>query len=193
RAIMDFHRLRSKPVPGLLEKASTTPDRRLTRPPTLFAFLVLAAALGCSPSDAPAPRAEAVDGGALDSLVEARASLDGFSGVVEVEENGRILLRRAFGLADRGRGIANRPATKFVVASVTQTFTAVAAAQLIEQQRVSLDGTLSKYWPGFPDEACAKATVRQLLTHTAGIGGVVTSEAFRRRPGDFRGLHDYLR
>src|SRR5262249_19031626 len=131
RAIMDLHRLRSKPVPGLLEKASTTPDRRLTSPPTLFAFLLLAAAparrpraaLGCSPSDAPAPGGEAGDGGALASVVEARASLDGFSGVVEAEEKGRILLRRAFGLADRGRGTANRPETKFVVASVTQTFT----------------------------------------------------------------------
>jgi CubicO group peptidase (beta-lactamase class C family) len=182
-----------------------TPDDRFTcltihgetahrqRPSALAAFLALAIAASCGPGNPVASRSDAAESGELDSLVENRAEREGFSGVVAVEQNGQILLRRAYGLADRSRGIANRPETTFVVASVTQTFTAVATVQLIEQRRVALDAALSTYWPECPQKAAAQATVRQLLTHTARIGGVVTSDAFRREPRNFRSLDDYLK
>jgi CubicO group peptidase (beta-lactamase class C family) len=50
-------------------------------------------------------------------------------------------------------------------------FTAVAIGQLIEQGRLSLDTHLIEVLPDYPDPAAArKITVRQLLSHQAGLG-----------------------
>jgi D-alanyl-D-alanine carboxypeptidase len=55
--------------------------------------------------------------------------------------------------------------------SVTKTFTALALAQLAEKKRLDIDEPAIKYIPGFayPPEI----TIRQLLTHTAGIPGPI--------------------
>jgi D-alanyl-D-alanine carboxypeptidase len=51
--------------------------------------------------------------------------------------------------------------------SVTKTFTALAILQLAEQDRIGIDQPAAIYLPGFPYSN--KITVKQLLTHTAGI------------------------
>jgi D-alanyl-D-alanine carboxypeptidase len=51
--------------------------------------------------------------------------------------------------------------------SVTKTFTALAILQLAEQDRIGIDQPAAIYLPGFP--YAKNITVRQLLTHTAGI------------------------
>jgi CubicO group peptidase (beta-lactamase class C family) len=148
----------------------------------------------CNRSDPQGRSADATEtsNGDLDALIARLGALENFSGVVAVGQNGRTVVRQASGLADRSAGIPNNPATRFVVASVTQTFTAVAVAQLVERGQVSLDDSLSTFVPDFPNKPAAKSTVRQLLTHTAAIGGVVTSEEFRRAPGEFRDLGNYV-
>jgi CubicO group peptidase (beta-lactamase class C family) len=52
-------------------------------------------------------------GGELDAL----ASGTGFSGVVQIDQSGRIELARAYGLAHRGFEIANELDTRFGIAS----------------------------------------------------------------------------
>jgi CubicO group peptidase (beta-lactamase class C family) len=67
--------------------------------------------------------------------------------------------------------------TVFRVASISKTFTAVAVLQLWEQGSIDLDAPASEYLrtyrlvPG--DPSWRPATVRHLLTHTAGIPEVV--------------------
>jgi CubicO group peptidase (beta-lactamase class C family) len=129
----------------------------------------------------------------MEAVVGSAALPDGFSGVAAIARNGQVLLRQARGVADRRTGLQNSPSTKFVVASVTQTFTAVAAYQLVQAGRLGLDAPLSSILPEFVGKDAGAATVRQLLSHTAGIGGTVTTEAFRRSPERFRDLDDYLK
>lgn len=80
-----------------------------------------------------------------------------------------------------GTGSPVTPDTVFRVGSLTKTFTAVAVLQLWEQGRLDLDAPASRYLstfrlrPARPD--LEPATVRHLLTHTAGIG-------YWRRPSD---------
>lgn len=57
-------------------------------------------------------------------------------------------------------------------------FTAVAIAQLVEQGRLTFDTRLIDVLPDYPNgEAAAAITIRQLLSHSAGIRGPLDSEA----------------
>lgn len=110
----------------------------------------------------------------LDSLTTILAGLDRagtFHGVVLVADQGQIVHHSAHGLAHKGYGVANRPDTKFNLASVGKTFTAVAVGQLIEQGKLRLTDTLARVLPDYPNQAVARRiTIGQLLTHRSGLG-----------------------
>jgi CubicO group peptidase (beta-lactamase class C family) len=96
---------------------------------------------------------------------------------VGVVRNGRLDLFSGHGLADIA---ANTPITKdtvFRIGSVTKTFTAIAVLQLWEQGLVDLDAPANDYLRTYrliPAKAAHRpATVRQLLTHSAGLPQLV--------------------
>jgi CubicO group peptidase (beta-lactamase class C family) len=110
--------------------------------------------------------------------LQQRAAAGGFSGAVLVAHDGHPLLQQGYGMADRQRGLANTTQTKFPIASLGKMFTAVAIAQLVEQDELSFDDTIGIYVAGFPPEIAGTVTIHQLLTHTAGMGDAALS----RRP-----------
>jgi D-alanyl-D-alanine carboxypeptidase len=57
--------------------------------------------------------------------------------------------------------------TTYHAYSVTKTFTALAVLQLAQQKKLDIDHEVNKYMPGFPYHSAI--TIRQLLTHSAGI------------------------
>ena len=59
----------------------------------------------------------------------------------------------------------------FHLASISKTFVATAVMQLVEQGRLNLDTPILHYLPDFVlvDERCQQITVRQMLSHTAGM------------------------
>jgi CubicO group peptidase (beta-lactamase class C family) len=108
----------------------------------------------------------------------------------------RILYQGAFGKADAA---GDRPMTAdaiFRIASMTKAVTSVAAMQLISQGRFALDDPADKYLPELSAPsvfttfdagtgaytvrpAANKITVRQLFTHTTGLGYGFTSATVR--------------
>src|SRR5690242_16688391 len=68
--------------------------------------------------------------------------MNDFSGTILILREGRDSVVAGFGLADRARGIANGPATRFGIGLLTKTFTAAAIAILHERGALSLDDTL---------------------------------------------------
>ena len=61
--------------------------------------------------------------------------------------------------------------TLFQIGSITKTFTATAIMRLVEAGKVGLDEPVRAYLPDFrlqDEDVAARATVRQLLTHTGG-------------------------
>lgn len=78
-----------------------------------------------------------------------------------------ILFRFRDGVADVARHLPVGPATTFNGFSVTKTVTAVAVIQLGERGELSLDAPAVTYLTRFPYDR--RITVRQLLTHSAGI------------------------
>ena len=94
--------------------------------------------------------------------------------VVLVSHDGKLVYQRAAGLADRE---AKRPMqinTVFRFSSVSKPIVSAAALVLVDQGKLSLDDAVTKWIPDFrPKMASGEAptiTVRQLLTHTAGLG-----------------------
>ncbi|MFP3434358.1 serine hydrolase domain-containing protein, partial [Paraburkholderia sp. SIMBA_061] len=67
-----------------------------------------------------------------------------------------------------------REDTLFRLASVTKPIVSTAAMVLVAQHKLSLDDDVTRWLPNFrpplPDGDVPAITVRQLLTHTAGLG-----------------------
>jgi D-alanyl-D-alanine carboxypeptidase len=125
----------------------------------------------------------------LDSL----AKVGQFSGVAVVAKNGVPIFQRAYGMADRERGIANNPETAFNLGSINKVFTQIAILQLRDAGKLDLDSTLSKYWPNYPNkEVARKITIRQLMRHTSGIGGNIFDPPAGGKRNDIRTLSDFL-
>ena len=103
----------------------------------------------------------------LDSIMHVQEKA-GFSGVVRVEGNGRVLLERGYGKSNREKGIAFSPASVVQIGSNTKDFTAVAILQLVEQGRIRLSDSLGKYFNGVPADKRG-ITIQMLMDHRAGF------------------------
>lgn len=88
------------------------------------------------------------------------------NGNLLVAENGEVLYERALGLANAASGQRNTQDTRFVMASVSKPFTAVAVFQLIEKGKLRLDEKVQHYLKNFP---YPDVTLRHLLGHTSGL------------------------
>lgn len=114
-----------------------------------------------------------------------------FSGTLLIGKPNQILHTSAHGLASRRYDIKNNIDTKFQIGSMNKMFTAVATLQLVEAGKVNLDDQLIKYVDRkyFSKGAFDKITIRQLLTHTSGLGG---NPDFGKQQSHIRSLTDSL-
>ena len=107
------------------------------------------------------------------SVDDLDAALAAYRGAVPgasllVVDRGIPRVRRAYGCADLEGGERATPATNYRLASLTKQFTAVAVALLVEDKRLGFDDRVRDWLPSLP-AALAPVTLRQLLTHTAGL------------------------
>lgn len=126
------------------------------------------------PADIAAP--DRVSDQELVRLIDAKLdATPDFSGAVLVMREGRLLFAAARGQADRTRGVRNTLQTRFRIGSLNKMLTAVAVLQLAQAGKIDLDAPLATYLPAYPNRDLAtKASVRHLLTHTAGAGELFT-------------------
>ncbi|MEP7325146.1 MAG: serine hydrolase domain-containing protein [Gemmatimonadota bacterium] len=87
---------------------------------------------------------------------------------IAVARGGRIVLSRAYGVASVELNAPMTPQSVVLIASVTKTFTALGILQLAHEGKVDLDAPIERYLAPVPG-AWRAITVRQLLTHTAGL------------------------
>jgi len=83
-------------------------------------------------------------------------------------DGGQVVFEHAEGLADAQSQSPCTPDTNFRIASVSKQFTAATVMLLVDRGKISLDDTLTKFFPGFPDYG-QKIKVSHLLTHTSGL------------------------
>jgi CubicO group peptidase (beta-lactamase class C family) len=101
-----------------------------------------------------------------------------FNGSALVAENGKVIYKGGFGLANMEWNIPNTPDTKFRLGSITKQFTAMLTLQLVEQGKIKLDGKLSEYLPDYRKDIGEKVTIHHLLTHTSGIPSYTSQPGF---------------
>ncbi|HVV72849.1 MAG TPA: serine hydrolase domain-containing protein, partial [Verrucomicrobiae bacterium] len=99
-----------------------------------------------------------------------RAGLDSFfntldahrldMGSITITKNGVPVYRRSFG--------KEAPAdAEYRIGSITKVFTGVMIYQLIDEKKLSLDDTLSEFFPQVPN--AGKITIAEMLGHRTGI------------------------
>lgn len=124
----------------------------------------------------------------LDSL----AAKGEFSGAVGIQRAGTMVFEKAYGMADRATKRANTVTTEFNIGSINKVFTETAIRQLAVEGKLSLDSTLGHYWPDYPNATARKATIRQLMTHQAGLGGNIFDPPPGGTRNDIMHNNDYL-
>ena len=87
---------------------------------------------------------------------------------VIVIHDGRVILRRAYGMADLERHVPATPETDYRLASVSKQFTAMAIMLLVRDGKLRYDQPIREILPELP-AAAQSVTVRHLLNHTSGL------------------------
>lgn len=90
-----------------------------------------------------------------------------FSGSIYMKLGNDFEYLSSTGDANANKHLDNSINTRFYVGDITKQFTAAAVLLLAEQNKLSLDDTIDKYFPDY--EHGEKITVKQLLNMTAGI------------------------
>ena len=104
----------------------------------------------------------------LHEIIQKNMEDGGFSGSVLVAKGDKILLSEGYGYASRYfRSAENSPDTRYLLGSMTKTFTALAILQLEEDHLLRLDDSVTRYFPEFT--GWKEVTIHQLLNHTSGI------------------------
>ena len=129
---------------------------------------VLTLALCTACATAGGPRVSADDLRLVDSLFTAYSGpLVPGASVVVIRE-GRVVVRRAYGMADLEHRGAATPETDYRLASVSKQFTAMAVMLLAKDGRLRYDQPVRDFLPELP-AATGSVTVRHLLNHTSGL------------------------
>lgn len=151
---------------------------------TVIAIVALLAA----PLAAQAPTALAFDAArahVIDKGLQRYVDTDRVAGIVAlVMQDGKVVYEKAFGWADKEAGRRMQTDTIFRIASQTKAITSTAVMQLIEEGSLALTTRAGAFIPSFASTRVAVAnergvvsqvparrpiTIRDLLTHTAGI------------------------
>lgn len=110
--------------------------------------------------------------------------------VVAIVEDGKVVYRKAFGLANVETKRAMSPDALFEIGSLTKQMTAAAVLQLASDGKLRLDDEVIKYTPQYP--AAAGVTIRQLLQQVSGFPDFALTPEFAangtKRPTDFAGI-----
>jgi D-alanyl-D-alanine carboxypeptidase len=133
----------------------------LARRPWIAAlFLLVLLARGASAQSALASQIDAV----MTSVFVA----DQPGAAAIVVKDGKVVYRKAIGMASMELGVPLQPDTVFRLGSITKQFTAAAVMLLVQDGKIALNDPVEKYLPGYPTQGHV-ITVEHLLTHTSGI------------------------
>ena len=87
---------------------------------------------------------------------------------ISVVHHGKIVKAAGYGVANLELGVSATGHSVFEIGSITKQVTAEAVMLLVEEGKLRLDDSLSRYVSGLPD-AWSGIRLRHLLTHTSGL------------------------
>ena len=114
----------------------------------------------------------------IDDLMNQYSDYMQFNGSVLVANNGEVILKKGYGLANMEWGIPNSPNTKHRVGSITKQFTSMLIMQLVEEGKLELDKPVTTYLKDYPGKTGDQVTIHHLLTHTSGVPNMTSFPGF---------------
>jgi CubicO group peptidase (beta-lactamase class C family) len=102
----------------------------------------------------------------IDSILSFFHSNGNFNGIALIKNEGKVILQKSYGFADREHNLLVSDTTAFRIGSLTKTFTSMLIFQLLEEGKLSLQDSIGKFIPGYVH---GYVTIKSLLTHTSGI------------------------
>lgn len=124
--------------------------------------------------------------GMIDDVITAEMAQSSLPGVsVGIIYNGRVVFTKAYGLA--GPGVNATVNTKYPIASVSKTVTAIMAMKMVQNNDIALNDLISDYVGGYNGSGI---TIRHLLSHQSGIGHY--SDCSNGYDGVFNGFSSQL-
>lgn len=149
---------------ALIQKTTTMQTYRRI----LFAFLAISFSFPLAAQSQDAKAAE------LDAYVAQAVKEWQTPGLaIAVVKDGRVVFEKGYGVRDITRSAPFDTSTLSAIASTTKAMTAVAMGMLVDEGKVGWDDPVTKYLPSFElydPYVTREVTVRDLLTHRAGLG-----------------------
>ena len=114
----------------------------------------------------------------IDELMNKYEEYKQFNGSLLVAENGEVVLKKGYGLANMEWNIPNGTDTKHRVGSITKQFTSMLIMQLVEEGKVELDKPITTYLKDYPKETGDQVSIHHLLSHTSGVPNMTSFPGF---------------
>jgi len=108
-------------------------------------------------------------GAKIDELMQTYNSYQQFNGAVLVAENGKVIFKKGYGMANMEWNIPVQTDTKFRLGSITKQFTSMLILQLVQEGKIKIEGKLTDYLPDYRKDTGDRITIHQLLNHTSGV------------------------
>ncbi|MGD0627750.1 MAG: serine hydrolase domain-containing protein [Terracidiphilus sp.] len=118
---------------------------------------------------APFPALDVAKVQSIDAFVTAELAREKIPGAeVGIYSRGRVLLAKGYGLANVELNVPVKPETLFQSGSVGKQFVSAAIMMLVEEGKISLDDSVTKYFPEAP-ASWKPILIKNLLSHTSGL------------------------
>jgi D-alanyl-D-alanine carboxypeptidase len=112
----------------------------------------------------------------MDSLFKLVEKHNKGMGSFAIHKQGEPVYRNTIGYSDISKGTKANAHTKYRIGSISKTFTAAMILQLVEEEKLSLDTRLSKFYPEIPN--AESISIEDLLRHQSGLFNFTSEDAY---------------
>lgn len=106
----------------------------------------------------------------MEEYLDNQAKNDSLHGVILIADKDQILLKKAYGYKDLNQSKEHTVDGKIGLASMPKMFTAISIMQLTSQGKIDIENPISHYLKDFENPLWKDITVKNLLSHTSGLG-----------------------
>ncbi|WP_412467349.1 serine hydrolase domain-containing protein [Pedobacter sp. KLB.chiD] len=111
--------------------------------------------------------AQSFDKTRLDAYFDTLGKYNKFMGSIAVAQNGHLIYHRSLGFANVEKQQKANESTIYRIGSISKTFTAALIFKAIDEEKISLNQTILKFFPEIKN--AGKITISNLLDHRSGI------------------------
>lgn len=127
---------------------------------------------------------------AIDSFLTKLDKDQSFMGSVSISKNGEVIYSHTMGYCDLDKRVKPNENTKYRIASITKTFTAVLVFKAIEANKLQMDQTVEGFFPNLINGD--KITIAHLLHHQSGIPSYTKNDYFWENRTEVQSADDLM-